>query len=285
MADETLIFQHIPKTGGITLSLWLLEHFDRERIFHVRHPQHVQAPIFGDSWGTMEDLAALPEEKRSKFLCVMGHMPFGIHGHLPGRSRYITVIRDPVERILSQHGQYNRMVMNQEIEGDGLVSLERYLQLKPSALDNHQTRFLLGEAYHGRDHADRFRLVQENFENHFLLVGVLKRFEETVLVLNQKMRWPSVPYKRENVGSLKSPRTEVPPEFIELIREQNRLDFQVHDYAEELLEEALKSYGPTLEKDLGELRAANRRLETPSIRSRAWELGLQVGRRLLGKQR
>ena len=283
MADETLIFQHIPKTGGITLSLWLLQHFDRDKVFHVRHPQHAQAPIFGGTWGTAEDFAALPEEERSRFLCVMGHMPFGIHEHIPRRARYFTVLRDPIKRILSQHGQYNRMVNNQEIESGRVLSLQEYLEHKPNALENHQARFLLAEAYHGKSQAERFRLVQECLNEHFLLVGVLEKFEETVLVLNQRMGWPSVPYRRENVGRLKSSPREIPPPLIELMRERNRLDFQIHAYAKESLEKALESYGPTLKQDLIELRAANEKVEDPPIASRVRAFGIRVVRRLIGE--
>jgi hypothetical protein len=285
MKTEVLIFQHIPKTGGITLSLLLLEHFARRRVFHVRHPQHPGAPIFGGVWGTLEEFASLSEEERSRFSCIVGHMPFGIHQHIPRQAKYLTVLRDPVERILSQHGQYNRMIKNGEIEGRQLLSLQEYLDLKPSALNNHQTRFLLAERYDGKTHEERFELAKRTIRDHFLLVGILERFEETVLLLNRQMDWTLVPYRRENVGSLKTPISEVPSRFVDLIVERNRLDFRIYAYAKEQLTIALESYGPTLAQDLTMLRTANEKLENPSFFNRTLELGVRLLRQVLGKQK
>jgi hypothetical protein len=285
MKDEVLIFQHIPKTGGITLSHLLLQHFDRDQIFHVRNPEHTKAPVFGSTWGMMDEFIALPESRRSEFRCVMGHMPFGIHEHVPGKSGYLTVLRDPVERILSQHGQYNRMVQNQEIKADRLLSLEEYLDLKPSTLDNHQTRFLLGPAYQDRSDRDRFERVRKNLEKHFSLVGVLESFDETVLILNKLMGWSCVGFRRRNVGSLRSSRDEISPALLERMKEMNDLDFRLHAYAKEHLNRAIDSYGPGFDEDLADLRAANRKFSRPSLMDRIYSLGAGILRRNLGRSR
>ena len=283
MADETLIFQHIPKTGGVTLSHLLLQHFDRSHVFHIRNPQHSRAPVFGESFGPIEEFDALSEEERAGFRCILGHMPFGLHRRIPGKSKYVGVVRDPVERILSQHGQYNRMVRNAEMADSRELTLEEYLKEKPNTLDNHQSRFLLADQYHGSDDESRFDQIKKIFEEHFCVVGVLERFEEMVVVLNREMDWPCVPYQRRNVGRIRSKQTEISSNLLTVMRKKNQLDFRVHEHAEELLDQAIKAYGPGFQSDLARLRRANEKLEkaqnrVPSLVSR----GVRRFRRLVG---
>jgi hypothetical protein len=254
---ETLIFQHIPKTGVTALSCLILQHFDRRQVFHVRNPEHTQAPVFGESFGTLEDLAALPEVERAKFRCILGQMAFGVHKYIPREAAYVGVFRDPVERILCQYSQYTRAIQKGEIGGRKLVSLEKYLKEEPNTLDNNQSRFLLATDYHGSHDEARFGRIKAIFNEHFLVVGILERFEEMVVILNREMGWPCIPYQRRNVGRFRTRQAEISSEILNLMREKNRLDFRVHDYAEKLLNQAIFEYGSKFQADLANLRSVN----------------------------
>jgi hypothetical protein len=212
-------------------------------------------------------------------------MHIGIHQHVPGLSKYITILRDPLERVLSQHGQYNRMVVNNEI-GDGqTVSLEEFFELQPGTVQNHQARFLTMGSFDKLTEEEKTAVPIDNLKRFYAVVGTLERFDETVLILNRLMGWPSLPYTRRNVGTLRSSQSQHPPELVRFIREKNSVDYQLLEYANHWLDRAIASYGPEFSRDLAALRRANRRKESKmaarrflSLRSRLSSLKHFLGK-------
>ena len=69
----------------------------------------------------VSDLGLLPLEQRARFRLVMGHFQYGIHEFLPQEYTYVTIVRDPVERVIS-HYNYLRQTQP-EITSDGAVTL------------------------------------------------------------------------------------------------------------------------------------------------------------------
>ena len=84
----TLIFLHIPKAAGSTFNSILEPRFD---------PKHTFA--FRDPIGDVERLKALPQPERAQLQLIKGHLAYGVHEHLSQPFEYITILRDPVERI------------------------------------------------------------------------------------------------------------------------------------------------------------------------------------------
>ena len=112
------IFQHIPKTAGST-------------IHAVLDNQYPAAQIHSTFAATMDDkeldrLRQLSETERKGLKLVKGHMPFGVHTLLPGRSRYLTFLRHPIDRIISN---YYFILNNPQNTGIPLVMLRADLWL------------------------------------------------------------------------------------------------------------------------------------------------------------
>lgn len=248
MTDRTLIFLHIPKTGGTTLSRLVVRNFPSHEIYQIRDPKQPRAPRFGDAGGTVRDFMALPEEERARFRCILGHMHFGIHEHVPGPSWYITLLRDPVERVLSQHGQYNRMVENGEKGFARRLSLEAFLRERTVA--DHQTRFLCGWSVKAHSDEENLERAKHNLREHFCVVGTLERFNETMLVLGKRLGWSNLTYVRQNVGSHRLREGDLGAEPLGRIERDNRLDRALHAFADELLDQSMADYGAGLEQDL-----------------------------------
>src|SRR5438132_5483132 len=107
--EMALIYLHLPKCGGTTLS----------RIIEWEYPP---MRIFSDDpsffrWSFYK-LCQWPRERLARMRVFKGHMPFGLHRRLPQPATYITVLRDPVERVISEyyfakhyrlHPQHKRM--------------------------------------------------------------------------------------------------------------------------------------------------------------------------------
>ena len=244
VAGETLIFLHVPKTAGISVSQNIVRNFSDAEVYHVRNPEHVNGPVFSENHGTVESFQGLSEARRRSFRCILGHMHFGLHEQVPGPAGYVTVLRDPVERLLSHFGQYCRMVRSGEIgAGETAPSLEEFCRLKARAMDNHQTRFLCGWKFDEHPRQESLDRAKENLRKWFRVVGTLERFDETKAVLHRAYGWPYVAQIRQNVGTGRLRREEIDPEFLAEVEELNWLDRELHGLANSLLDAAIAKYG------------------------------------------
>lgn len=95
MNRRSLYFLHIPKTAGTTFGEYLDRQFERAKVLPFR------------TWNQL--LAATPDREIARspgLLCgsalVRGHFGFAAMLELPIRTDVVTILRDPVERVVSQ---------------------------------------------------------------------------------------------------------------------------------------------------------------------------------------
>src|SRR5438876_9976046 len=92
--DPLLVFVHIPKTAGTTISTILHHHYGpRSRRINTSGAAH-------DAGRLQERVTAALAEPTVQV--VQGHISFGVSELLPADARYATLLRDPVERTLSE---------------------------------------------------------------------------------------------------------------------------------------------------------------------------------------
>lgn len=233
--DETLIFMHIPKTAGTSVSLALTNHFAPEEVFHIRADQHERAPRFSRYYGTEEYFRALPEAARRQFRCILGHTKYGLHEAIPGPTKYFTALRNPLERYYSQVAQYNRMAHGGELGADARpVTPIGFRNVKPRQFTNPQTRWVSGLSQGqiaNRPPAEVLATAQRNVARHFRAVGVVEHLDRSVCQLARRSGWPVVPVGRAN-ASPNRPEIQVfsPAELAEF-QACNRLDYQLWEDA------------------------------------------------------
>ncbi len=92
MPDETVIFLHIPKAAGSTLLHILQRAYKPEnRLFieddSIREPDRL--------------LSSMSDTQKREIALLAGHVKFGIHTWLPQPATYFTILRHPIERIIS----------------------------------------------------------------------------------------------------------------------------------------------------------------------------------------
>src|ERR1041385_6430600 len=89
---EAVIFLHVPKTAGTTLN----------RLIEWEYPlfemYSVDPVLF--RWSASH-LWRLPQRRLKRTRMFKGHMLFGLHEILPQPATYITVLRYPIERVIS----------------------------------------------------------------------------------------------------------------------------------------------------------------------------------------
>jgi len=267
MDREALIFLHIPKTAGTTLNRIIEWQYSPFAIFTM-DPHRIRA--------TAERFKRLSEERRRRFQVVRGHLFYGIHEFLPQGATYITLLRDPVARLLSSYYFVLRRPLNplhRKLKTEKL-SIEDCLRLFPER-NNTQCRFIAGITDSGISDERLLETAKENL-NSFSVVGLCERFEESLVLIAERFGW-NIPYY-ENHKVAKS-RPKIEPRLAELIREHNRLDVELYELGKKLFEEALHQKEETVRERLSKLRS----IPHPGRLEGAYRSTIGGGRFLLSK--
>ncbi len=256
LESQTLIFLHIPKTAGVSVSKILETHYQPDEIYHIRHDNRsAHAPEFSLHNGTVNDFKALSISARSQFRCLLGHVNFGIHEYIPGPSTYFTLIRNPTDRLISQHRQYNRAA---RIDPNGVhrhQSFGEFWDTYQKSMSNYQIRFLCDKDIPKIPSNEKLRQAKQNLTDYFCVCGTTEQFDESLLLLSRHMGWPSTLYGKHNVSVRELEDSEISSELLKEIEHSNIYDRELHDYANSFLDSAIEIYGEQYDYDLAKLRS------------------------------
>ena len=264
---KPLIFFHISLAAGCKTMAILRRKFPDDSFCRI-----VARKNFKPKKGllSVEGLKKLPTEEISKIIFLAGHMSFGIHTAFPTPCDYITMLRDPISRTISQ---YYYLTMNPTHEDHGFVkdmSLEEYAGSNMSGANNFQVRLL--SAKHEFSSVDKFDLpkdaleiAKKNLKEHFKVVGVAEKFAETMLAAKSVFNWGNVYYGTRHIHP-DDPRrpadNEIAPRVVRIIKENNQLDLDLYKYACELLSESIKKeYGGDFPKIFARFNRINNFLQ------------------------
>jgi hypothetical protein len=263
-----LFLLHIPKTAGTTLGALLAYHYVEryQRVdmsgVHVRTTEEGLEVSRHREGRTPEPIDRF--ELADGVEVVSGHVPVGLIGLLPPAQRSVTILREPVERMLSQY--YHLLGRRAAWRHEWLPAPMPELRLAEAIgersyiPDNLQTRMLCGlasvEEPLPEDALDR---AKRELRERFTYVGTTDRFDELVALLNLDLGWPAVVYERARVNAARPRGRDVPPEEIRLAEEANSLDRELYAEAGRLQDERVSRGGAELETELEVLRLARQR--------------------------
>jgi hypothetical protein len=265
MDYDNLIFLHIPKAAGSTLHPVLERHYSK----HALHTIH-----------RAEDFKHLPADELRRIRLLKGHMPFGLHEYLTGRSRYITLLRHPAERVVSHYYYVKRRpphYLHHHIANG--MSLAEFAGAGLSGeMDNGQVRLLSGHDQDipcGQCTRDLLDTAKRNIENHFAVVGFTERFDESLALMAIELGWNWTPYYlNRNVTQDKPVAKQIDPVAFKAIEQANPLDFELYEWAFRRFQDQVDQHRSGIDEGIARLERANRLY-------RPWgELILGVKRRL-----
>jgi len=257
--DSLIAFVHIPKTAGGTLANMLGRAYTRSAFCDGGN-------AFLDPAKAVNKISRGPGgwERwcRDGGRVVAGHIPYGMfREHLPADTRYVSLLRDPIDRVVSHYHAHKR----------ALGSLEEALEQAPPELTNLATRMLSGTvSTAGPLTPSDLEGAQANLRR-FAFVGLQDRFDESVVLLQRMLGLRPVPYLSRHVSS---DRREIPvltEEQRARVRARNELDVELFELAKTLLAETIARADDRFGRDVEELRRVSATANRMSLENaRQW---------------
>lgn len=252
MDNDNLIFLHIPKAAGSTLHPVLERHYSKRSAITISLP------------GQLEAFKRMPEEERRRIHLLKGHFPFGLHTCLTGHSRYITLLRHPVERVVSHYYYVKRRpghYLHHHLASG--MSLADFASAGLSGeMDNGQVRLLSGHDQDipcGHCTADLLDTAKRNIEQHFAVAGLTERFDESLVLMGIELGWNWTPYYlNRNVTKDKPVAKQIDPFALKSIEQANPLDFELYGWASQRFQGHLAQHQADVDEGMGRLARANR---------------------------
>jgi hypothetical protein len=185
----TVLFMHIPKTAGIAFREAIAANYRESQI----------AYLYGTAPGFLTgDLRRLPLEQRRDLRFIIGHFQYGLHDDLPQEALYITIVREPAARMLSQYafvGQTQPALLRQ---GSRVLELEELLETKPHIhFDNALVRHFGGvderEFPAGSVNHELYRKALYYVRTGFTFIGHQEFAAQAYSSLRQRFAWNARP--------------------------------------------------------------------------------------------
>lgn len=250
-----VIFLHLVKTAGTTLNQVLDREYANILSFYIAKESK---ELFE---GFKEKL------KNNNAGLIRGHFEFGWHAFLTRPFVYITLLREPVARVISEYyyilGKTDHPLYDQVAAKN--LSIADFV--KNWKHPDVQTRKISGLTFAKNsgipqnieiNDRNMLKIAKENLDKYFAVVGLTEKFDETLILLKREFGWDWPFYTRKNVTRNKVARENIPASTIEIIKEYNQLDIELYEYAKQLFNEKIRQEGKSFFKEVERFKELNK---------------------------
>ncbi|NJP06715.1 MAG: sulfotransferase family 2 domain-containing protein [Chloroflexaceae bacterium] len=228
--QDMLCFLHLPKTGGTTLVAILC------------------SVVGSASFQNLEHTEVLHRWTIARYYRVFDAQIVHTHAHyrraigvLPRKPVLLTMLRHPLKRVVSEHGQY----LKTRQDASQFVSLDDFI-LNPECTDyrphNKQTAVLAGlspRALSDLPPHDALALAKAHLDE-CAFVGITEHFDESLRLLCYTFGWSPIEHCDSRNVTPSALKYAVTPELESAILERNQLDIALYAYAQQLFADRLQ---------------------------------------------
>lgn len=249
-----IAFFHLIKAAGTTLERILKRQYGESVVMEFGSPQEAKERL--------AEYSNWPEDRRGKIDVFMGHIRFEDHDKLPEGCTYITLLRDPVDRIMSDYyyiltrpeHEFHRRVTSANMSLIDLVRSGFY-----HSLDNHQTKYLSGvrDLEYGSYSSEVVDIARENLQKHFSVAGLTERFDESVILMKRTLGWRTPYYVREKVTPNRPGKESLTREELECIQEYSRMDQELYQFVRDRFEEQIVQQDESFQQEVQAFKRLN----------------------------
>ncbi|MCK5057140.1 MAG: sulfotransferase family 2 domain-containing protein [Candidatus Aminicenantes bacterium] len=253
--SRTTIFLHVAKTAGTTLNQVLGREYADILSFYI--PKESESHFEDFKNRLKNENAAL----------IRGHFEFGWHYFLSRPFTYFTILRDPVERVISEYFYILRSPGHPLFSHVAKKNVSLVDFVKKWNAPNLQTKKISGTTFAKNSgvsqdvevNADNMlKMAKENLNKHFAVVGLTERFDETLILFKREFGWDWPFYIRDNVTKDKVAGEDIPSSTIDIIKEYNRLDIELYEYAKKCFTEQIDSQGQSFYDEVEKFKELNK---------------------------
>ena len=227
-SDTFYLFLHIPKTAGTTLRHIIDDQYGQENVltYYNQNSNHL-----------LDNLEALLMVK-PHYKALIGHYYFGVHAKFRFPATYITFLRHPVARTISQYKEWLRNRPERLLNQDG--STQSLIESIKSCPD-HYTDFQCNHIAPRNNESDLSigEKALNNLTDYFSGVGLVEYFDESISLFSKKFGWVVKPYNKLNV---KNTKVEISAELIEIILSINQNDLFLYESVKEQFLKEFEKY-------------------------------------------
>ena len=242
MQTEQLIFMHIPKAAGQTMRSIIARQYPSHEVFTVEHP--------------ISQTRLRSSDHTTQTRIFVGHVQFGFHEYLGSASAYVTVLREPMSRVLSLYRYIvttPQHFLHEQVADMGLVDFVSG-QVDAEEIEDGQTRQIAGVTEGPVDRSSLAR-AKRNLAEDFAAIGLVERFDESLMLFKKRLGWKMPFYVRKNVTQ-RLPVDETTEAF-EIIRHRNALDLELYQFARQFFQEDIRREGPLFDVEVSAFQALN----------------------------
>jgi hypothetical protein len=254
-AASPVLFMHVPKTAGSSLY----------SIFRtiLRPPELLK---LHQNVETLDRINALPRQHAARLKVLYGHVDVQLAKQIVPLQRCVTLLRDPVDRIVSYYAFAKHMTSGLHSELARRTSITQWIDaLRLPETDNGMVRRFsgaLGEAGIGACSARMLERAKANLAR-FALVGLTDRFDEFYALLALGLGLPMRTYVAEKVNEKRPRFDQLPADVLAELEQRNALDRELYRFGRELFAQQLSKIDLS-----GDIDEFHRRCDDRSMRVR-----------------
>lgn len=233
------VFLHVPKTAGSSLRTVL------SRQYGARHVLYFDLGI-GDSRPMPEIAKAVRAGMAGRDIrLVTGHQFLGLHQALREPCHYFTLLRDPVERALSEY--FYAFTYPHHAQRDAITSgaLSPIDYLTAQGRGDAQARQIAG-----RTTRPVLEAALANLDSAVLVAGIAEEFDRSLLLMARRLGWAPPLYIARNVTRLSPDQAALRDRArAEAVAHRDRFatDIALHEAARARFEADQAAEGPAFE--------------------------------------
>jgi hypothetical protein len=224
MKQEVILFVHIPKTAGTTVQLFFEQQFAPQEMFSLN----------SQGRDPFQEFSAQPDSVKQRVRVVKGHMRFGLHELIDRPCAYVTLLRHPIDRIVSlYHYALEQPKMHLHDQAHRMSLEEFVLARVDEEVDNCHVRVLSGHLYapYGSLTDADLQLAKANLQKHFAVVGIQDNVSGFLAAMAKRFGLRNLRIPPQNVTKKRPKWTTIPDAARRTIENCNKLDLELYDFA------------------------------------------------------
>jgi len=222
--QKPIVFDHLPKCGGSSINQFLSGAFPRKYIYAINGNQ---------PHSSVNDFKKLPASKRHKIKLIYGHLANELFEYSHPNSIRATVLRDPVDRIVSHYYYVKRMknhYLHQRVESENIQLADYCYNNLSGELENWYVNHFSGldnQEIH-KNPAKAVGLAYKNIVEKYHVVGFQDDIASFIKELKQVAKI-SVQFNNEVVNRTKNRISikDLDQDTLEKISKKNSLDLEL----------------------------------------------------------